>query len=621
MFTTGPSFTRFPSARLVIALWLCCLSLSVVEPATARPPHPVAQNSDSEIAEHSLDRVRILIQANVLELARSILESQGPPVQPTTVWFNWERQLWAVYRTTGRWQQLLTRTRQIPATFPDSMLYQADLQAIRAHIELNQGEQARSILRKRLLSADTDHQHSRNLRKLLVESYLVDGYLTAAHTAMRHYQSDFRSRDQDWLLLSAGIQLQLNDPDGAVNTLAPLHQPAARLLRIYARLQNGTLTPTQASGKLDQLSQDMEASGNRPLPLWQMLAVRAYAALLGDNPQSALIYLEQYLVEAGQSLTRIDRAWPGFTVVDLLNAYRRVALDETNRLGLLLGESTDLMIHSLQLPQEAQSVRKAIFGYLLQGRNSATMRRQLNNLFVTALMEAGTARVIPYLYGEDQPFGQLDLSGDVGLALSNRALEMGYIELTAQINDSISFIPQGMERLQWLLHVARISIIAGHYERGAQELSEWIEAHDHLTAQQVDQVLQPVFDLQKVTQHSLAIRLLDEISKRAVSRQHIREIAYWKADSLQGLGQFVRAADHYLFSALQKSNGWDQWGIAARYRAAEALQSADLTIDARVLLEDLLAHATDEKRRVLLKQKLQQLWLLESRPDAVEIAQ
>ncbi len=621
MITTGPSFIRFPRAGLIIALWLGCASLLAVESAIARPPHAVDGRSGRVVADGSLERVRILIQANVLQLARTILETEGPPLRPSRDWFSWERQLWAVYRSAGRWRQLLKRSRQIPATFPERILYQADLQAVRAHIELGQGAQARVLLRKLLLSADTDHEDSRNLRELLVESYLVDGYLSAAHTAMRHYQSDFRSRQQDWLLLSAGIYLQLNEPDNAVNILAPLTQPAARLLRIYARLQNETMTPAQAVEKLDRLSQDMEAAGHEPLPLWQTLAIRAYAGLLSDTPQSALIDLEQYLVEAGQSLTRIDRSYPAFGVVDLLNAYRRVALNETNRSGLLLGEPTDLMIHSLQLPQEAQSVRKAVFGYLLQGKNSAVMKRQLNNLFVTALMESGQAGVIPYLYGEDKPFGPLDLGGDVGLALSNRALEMGHIELAAQINNSMPVIPRSMERLPWLLHVARISIIASHYERGAQELMEWIHAHDHLTAQQVDQVLQPVFDLQKVNQHELALKLLDEISERTVSRQHIREIAYWKADSYGGLQKFVRAADYYLFSAMQENNGWDQWGIAARYRAAESLQSANLIMDARGLFEDLLARATDEKRRVLLKQKLQQLWLLESAPDVVEAAQ
>ncbi len=621
MITTGSAFAGFLPRGLVVPLLICCLSLFTVESATARPPNPTDRGSGDEITDDGLDRVRILIQANVLELARSVLETEGPPVRPTWAWLNWERQLWAVYRTTGRWEQLLERTRQVPATFPDRILYQADIQAVRARIELGQGTAARILLRKRLLSTDTDHRDSRKLRKLLIESYLADDYLAEAHVAMRHYQSDFRSREQDWLLLSAGIHLQLNDPDSAVNILAPLDQPAARLLRIYARLQNKTMTPAQAIEKLNRLDQDIEASGQDPLPRWQTLSVRAYAGLLSDNPQSALAHLEQYLVEAGQSLTRIDRAYPAFGVVDLLNAYRRVALDENNRLGLLLGESTDLMIHALQLPPESQSVRKAIFGYLLQGINGASIKRQLNNLFVTALMESGQSGMIPYLYGEDKPFDRLDLSGDVGLDLSNRALEMGDIDLTARINNSISVIPHSMERLQWLLHAARISIIAGHYERGTRELMEWIDAHDHLTAEQVDQVLQPVFDLQKVNQHTLALELLDEISNRAVSRKHIREIAYWKADSFQAMRQFVRAADYYLFSAMQKSNGWDQWGIAARYQAAESLQSANLVSDARVLFEDLLARAADEKRRAPLKQKLQQIWLLESRPDAVEVAQ
>ena len=617
MIKTGTVLVRFLFRGLIVSLLLCCVSLVPVEPVTARS-NPVYGEVGGEISGGDLARVRTLIKANVLELARSILETEGPPALPTQAWLNWERQLWAVYRTTGRWERLLKRIRQIPSAFPDRILYPADIQAIHAYIELGQGAQARVLLRKRLLSININDRASRKLRKLLIESYLVDDYLNDAHIAMRYYQSDFRSRERDWLLLSAGVYLQLNDPDNAVNILAPLDQPSARLLRIYARLQNNTLTPAQAVAKINRLNEDMDASGQASLPLWQILAVRAYARLISDTPQSALVDLEQYLVAAGQSLTRIDRAYPGFGALDLLNAYRRVALDETNRLGLLQGESTSLMIHGLQLSQETQSVRKAIFGYLLQGKNGPARKRQLNDLFVTALMDSEQPGVISYLYGDDKPFGKLGLSGNVGLVLSNRALEMENIELAAQINNSISVIPQGMERLRWLLHVARISIIAGQYDQGAQELMEWVHAHDHLTAEQADQVLQPVFDLQKTNQHTMALELLNEINNRVVSRRHTREIAYWKAESFQAMRQFVRAADYYLFSAMQKDGGWDQWGIAARYRAAESLQSANLVTDARVLFTDLLARATDDKRRAQLKQRLQQLRLLESNPDAAE---
>ena len=620
MTKTGPVIVRFLFRGLFAPLFICCISLIPVDPSVARPISVDAE-VDNEFAVGDLSRVRTLIKANVLGLARSILETEGPPSLPTQAWLNWERQLWAVYRTTGRWEQLLERIRQIPPAFPDRIHYLGDIQSVHAFIELSQGARARVLLRKHLLSNNISDRESRKLRKLLIESFLVDDYLNEAHIAMRHYQSDFRSREQGWLLLSAGVYLQLNDPDNAVNILAPLDQPSARLLRIYARLQNNTITPAQAVEKINGLSQDMDIAGEASLPLWQILSVRTYARLLGEAPQSALVDLEQYLVAAGQTRTRIDRTYPGFGVLDLLNAYRRVALDETNRLGLLLGESTTLLIHALQLPKEAQSVRKAIFGYLLQGKNGPARKRQLNDLFVTELMESDRMGVIPYLYGDDKPFGKLDLSSNVGLVLSNQALENGNFELTAQINYSISGIPQGMDRLPWLLHVARISIIAGHYDRGSQELKKWIHAHDSLTAEQADQVLQPVFDLQTINQHTTALELLREINDRVVSPRHIREIAYWMAESFQAMRQFVSAADHYLFSAMLKDDGWDQWGVAARYRAAESLQSANLVTDARVLFEDLLARATDDKRRIQIKQKLQQLWLLESYPDAVEVTQ
>ena len=92
----------------------------------------------------------------------------------------------------------------------------------------------------------------------------------------------------------------------------------------------------------------------------------------------------------------------------------------------------------------------------------------------------------------------------------------------------------------------------------------------------------------------------------------MREIAFWIAESYDALGQHMKAADYFLFSAMQKANGFDQWGISARYRAADALLEGNFFADAKTIFQNLLKHSKDENRISALRQKLQRIWLLES---------
>jgi hypothetical protein len=169
-----------------------------------------------------------------------------------------------------------------------------------------------------------------------------------------------------------------------------------------------------------------------------------------------------------------------------------------------------------------------------------------------------------------------------------------------------------MDSRQWLIHVARVSIIAGQYKQGTDDLMKWIQSFEIMQPSEIDQALQPVFDLQKVDQHLHALQLLEELWPRITTQKHEREVAYWIAESYQATRQYVRAADYFLYSAMLKDSGLDQWGASARFKAAESLQSANLFADSRVLIENLLRRASDENRQAQLQQRLQELWLLQS---------
>ena len=243
-------------------------------------------------------------------------------------------------------------------------------------------------------------------------------------------------------------------------------------------------------------------------------------------------------------------------------------------------------------------------------------RLQVSNVYTESLVLSGRTEVLPKLFGAGKPFGELRLSGDVGLRLSNLALEQGRHQLAAIASASLSEIPAGVDADQWRLHVARVAILAGNYDQGAAALHEWLRASPGLTPDRTDQALQPVFDLQTAGRHDLALDLLLAIRAKTDSPRRRREIAYWIAESYRATRQHIRAAEYFLYSALLQHNGLDQWGEAARLQAAESLQAANLAADARVLFEGILARTEEANRRVQLQQKLQELLLLEARLGA-----
>ena len=563
-----------------------------------------------------LERIKVLVRANVLTLAEELLETQAPPVSTDKIWRNWQKQLWTIYRVQGKWQKLYESTQAIPSDISSRFQREAKIEGLDALLAMGQGRDARKILREDLLSLEFDERFKLTLRQKLVESYLVDNMLDDARISMEVFQSDYRSQEPEWLLLSARINIQTGNPDQAVNLLAPLQSPEAKLLQIYARLQNESITPNSAiDAVLDFQSKNQDSRLEKP----------SLAVLIASYQKSGKLYptvnvLEEYVTYQGVSHESLNKAFPEFGISDLLSAYENVALDQGNKNGLLIGQELEWLEYANSVKLNATITRRSLYAYIVQNAERDTIGQLARDAYINVLIDIGRTSLVKQLFTGDLNLGELSLSGAVGLRLSNYALEIGDIQLAADANENLLTLPPGMDRREWLVHSARIAVIAGRYRQGAQYLGEWINGFDKLDPEQTDQVLQPVFDLQTVNQHSLALPLLETINRKSSGDRHRREIAYWIAESYFGTGEFLRAADFFLFSAMQKENGFDQWGESARFKAAESLTEAGMLDDAKSLFEGLLRRAADENRKLALKQKLQQIWLQESNKTSLESA-
>lgn len=596
---TGQKLARF--------LWVVGF-FTAIYIADAQANSPALPGLDDTPASEELLRVRTLIRANVLELAERIMEQQGPPMLPNGDWLNWERQLWALYRARGDWQKLYDRTQGIPPAFPSPIKLEAELEAVRSLVAMGDGVRVRRLLRKLTMSSAVSERDKVVLRQQIIESYLVDQLLDEANIAANYFQQDFRPQERDWLILNARISLQSGNPDQAVNALAPLNEPEARLLRNYARLKNKSMTAVKVleNGR-EFRSRESFAHLKRPV-----IAVMIEAATEAGLTLESAGLIEQYLVTDGSLNESLNRALPGYSLDDLMGVYQDIAREQANQSGYLAGEEDYWSAFARLIPVEESGIRRAVWAYIVLTSRSEIVRQLGIDNYVNALIDGKRTALVHQVFGQDAPLGVLTLSPATGLRLSNIAIEKGDVQLAANANANVSGPPPGMEFSDWLLYTGRISIIAGRYEQGANQLEKWITSFDKLTPEQTDSGLQPIFDLQTVGQHQLAIPLLQQVNVRSPGARYRREIAFWIAESYGATRQYINAADYYLFSAMQKENGFDQWGVSARYRAAEALTEGNFFSDARTLLEDLLKRAEEDKRKQLLRQKIQQLWLKES---------
>ena len=128
-----------------------------------------------------------------------------------------------------------------------------------------------------------------------------------------------------------------------------------------------------------------------------------------------------------------------------------------------------------------------------------------------------------------------------------------------------------------------------------------------------DRTLQVVFDLQTLDRHGAALEFFQQLERIDAPLQQQRELHYWIADSLSELGENAEAAREYLVSALLDSPyAADPWAQTSRFRAGEELMRAGMYQDARQQFRTLLNATRDPGRQAVLRNRIQELDLLES---------
>lgn len=557
-----------------------------------------------------------MAESGAPRLALRIMDGDQPaPALDIETWVRWERERIRVYEAAEDWAALVARLEQFPPNVPHDFRRWANTRLSEAYLALGRAPEARQLLLELIWDPEASPVAVREWRRLVIESYLREDAVDDAERAVLRYQQDYGIEGGGERLLRARILLRADRTHEAATLLAGhAEDPEAGGLYLLAQLRSERREPRRVlQAGLRQMRGDWmnpELSGR----LWAVVAEAAEAA--GDYP-TWVNALEHVVAEPSGAVL----GDPLFSMNQdtLWSAYLKHAAAVGNEAQFLVGDDRP-WFEAAHEAAEGNAVRtRSLYAFLVHRGHDPAMREQALQAFLASLAQRADGEVLlQRLFLDSRHYPRLEaIPLSARHRLVDAALARSDIELASRLMATMRDAPAGADRFMWQLRRARILIMGGQDEAGAWTLRELLKAQEVFGRDDLDRLLQVVFDLQTVGAHEAALALFPGVFARSEDPQLQREVLYWMAESHAATGRPERAAQLYLRSALHASErGLDPWGQTARYQAAQALASAGLFEDARRLYEQLLRVTDDASRRAVLKRELQRLWLRAQEPPS-----
>jgi tetratricopeptide (TPR) repeat protein len=558
-------------------------------------------------ADERLDLLKNISAAGAPGLTLKMLDQAQPTVdQDLYEWILWEQERFSILSQWQQWDELLIRIEGLPIDIPEQFKSQAATYKARAYLEQGQTIAARQVLRELLWQhAAGENQDYEIWRQLIIISYLKDQRIEDARIAMLRFDQDFDSQNLDWLLLRARVLIDSDRYEQAIQILQGLDAWQAKATTLYARFQLKQIDQAELWRIVNKTGQSKKVSPQERATFWAL----GYFASHRMSPVDSVVALESLFrsgVESPLELFQIP--------VDLLwQAYLEYAELVGNRSELLFGEDEKW----LELADNASEVTpvksRSLYAMLiLKAVDTQVSNRAASGYMQTfAEIDEAERHLLENLFNRSETFSSArKIPSGIRYQLVDLALKSADIEEATRLMSGLTTIPEGASQLDWQLRQSRVLILGGRYQEGNQVLQNLIADYQQPQVDQTDRILQVLFDLQTVDLHQQAIAHFNQLLKLEIELKQRREILFWIADSYRGLEKYDQAALLYLQSAmLPAPDAMDPWGQTARFNAAESLQLAGLTDDARRIYSELLEIADDAARRSVLSHKIQQLWL------------
>lgn len=563
-------------------------------------------------AQRSPQELLDMARAGAPGLSLAMMDRLQPdPERQRHAWLSWERARLDILFGARRWDDLVDRVTAYPPDLPPQFLAWARTRQAEAYLRLSDAPASREILRSLLwqLVPRPEPEAFRYWRRLVIESYVVDGRLEDAHTALQRYTQDYGEVAGDENILRGRVLLRVGETEDAERILEGDTRGEARALALLARLR-GPEPDTDAVRRAAQAAAG--GADLREADRARFWFVAAEAAGRQQDEIKRAWYLERALLH-DRHLGQADAVF-AYSGDDLWASYLAIGQAEGNTRQLLIGDDTAWLAAAAELDERAVMRRRAFMAVVALHGTTATGRADAHaGLIKTFLDHEGTDEIVAGLYLNTSHFAaSTAMPVAARQVLSDYALAHGDVRLASALMEGLSQAPPDADPFAWQLRRARIHILGGHEEEGIDTLYTLLARYRELDKDQADRFIQVLFDLQTAKRHAAVITLFTALAPRITEPQQRREVLFWQADSYKAQGDYERAAWLYLQSAtLLDAHAFDPWAQTSRFYAAEALAEAGLTDDARRIYEQLMQATSKPERQLVLRQKLQALRLQE----------
>lgn len=401
-----------------------------------------------------------------------------------------------------------------------------------------------------LLNSAVSDVEQRRIRRVLIDSYLWEGQVNDAVTAMTRYQQDFGPLGGEDLINLTQSFLRLNALQAAKAWVNQL--PAGHPVQLTLAWKLQLLPPD----RLLQLAQQAQAR-SADIRNWQLISV-----LSPINTPLRLTALEQLCASKAEPLADI----PPVTATTLWQAYTDYGLMRAMQLNLIQGED-EAWLKQARIESNPVDAR-ALWAWLSLNAQEQTLRSQALELLqnsLTVTTEGRTTWLALALEPQilQQPAELRYKSALIAKAIGNREAEVALWQ-------TLTEIPTGISNTDWHLLKAA-ALVTTTPQIASSELQALSQSGVALSTEQSDLLLTTLSQLTLIKRTPL---LKDLVPKLKLD----------KPNSLKNLGQiYLQQGD---LNAL--SDTWLKLSIlepspAHQALALSALESAGRHLDAQNL--------------------------------------
>jgi len=590
------------------------------------------------------DKINELVKLGVPGLALRFVDSKQPEFEMNKLaeWLWWEQKRIQLLQRLQRWSDVIQRVNNQQELWSSDEVASYDknwflIQRVKAHQKLKQYQIALSQLQNLLWNVDAyvGSDTIATWRRLVIRNYMDTGKIEDAQRAMRRYLQDYGSISDEndasslqcihspatlvrpctsWNMLRAQLLMRTGRIQEVIRLLSNATTIEEENLLLIAKIKANVISAESVSLQVSEKLLDENISDDHRTAYYYALLL---SAIKSSNFRLQIEALESLL--SRPDLSYLENAFPDakkYVDADTLwQVYQDFGFQIANQEKLLRGDDEVWYLKAGNLFEKKPLYAKVLYIVLAFNAQQQYQRNIAFQQLIILLEKNKTElELINKLFMKSQLITDIEkVPATVRYRLVDYALSRADLKSAAKLMENLQQPPEGEDVFDWGLRRARILILGGQYEEGFQVLNELMITAKEITESQIDQYMQVVFDLQNIQQHALALSAFSKLDQYPLSAKLQREIAYWKAESFQARGEYDQAAYLYLKSAKPLDNGIDPWYHTASFKAAESLAQAGLIDDARRRYVLLLKITANAARKAVIRQRLQQLRLLQSK--------